>query len=140
LISQYLSLVFCLFINITLQNASHFSVSLRLSLYLCEAPFFCWIMCNSILLLLQNSKVGSLLAGLIAGPSTLLSGPGTQHTSLAIYILMRGLSLHFPSPNLQRITSQNQMAHWISVGWEGGSCFPGLLRQQSPSNLSGASC
>ncbi|RWW04857.1 hypothetical protein BHE74_00028661 [Ensete ventricosum] len=31
----------------------------------------------------------SLLAGLIAGPSMLLTGPNKQHTSLAMYILMR---------------------------------------------------
>lgn len=35
----------------------------------------------------------SLLAGLIAGPSMLLTGPKTQHTSLAIYILMRATVL-----------------------------------------------
>nr|XP_019707057.1 uncharacterized protein LOC105048628 isoform X2 [Elaeis guineensis] len=31
----------------------------------------------------------ALVAGLFAGPSMLLTGPNTQHTSLAIYILMR---------------------------------------------------
>ncbi|CAL9110573.1 unnamed protein product [Musa textilis] len=35
----------------------------------------------------------SLLAGLIAGPSMLLTGPNKQHTSLAIYILMRAAIL-----------------------------------------------
>ncbi|KAK9219590.1 hypothetical protein WN943_008236 [Citrus x changshan-huyou] len=35
----------------------------------------------------------ALLAGLIAGPSMLLTGPNTQHTSLAIYILMRAAVL-----------------------------------------------
>ncbi|KAL5226972.1 hypothetical protein ABZP36_015237 [Zizania latifolia] len=35
----------------------------------------------------------SLLAGLIAGPSMLLTGPGTQHNSLAIYILMHAAVL-----------------------------------------------
>ncbi|XP_065009861.1 uncharacterized protein LOC135582859 [Musa acuminata AAA Group] len=35
----------------------------------------------------------SLIAGLIAGPSMLLTGPNTQHTSLAIYILMRAAVL-----------------------------------------------
>jgi hypothetical protein len=33
------------------------------------------------------------LAGLIAGPSMLLTGPGAQHSSLAIYILMRAAVL-----------------------------------------------
>ncbi|KAJ4822417.1 hypothetical protein Tsubulata_041593 [Turnera subulata] len=33
------------------------------------------------------------MAGLIAGPSMLLTGPNTQHTSLAIYILMRAAVL-----------------------------------------------
>uniref|UniRef100_A0A1D1YCD7 Transmembrane protein 135 n=1 Tax=Anthurium amnicola TaxID=1678845 RepID=A0A1D1YCD7_9ARAE len=35
----------------------------------------------------------ALLAGAIAGPSMLLTGPKTQHTSLAIYILMRAAVL-----------------------------------------------
>ncbi|OUZ99344.1 Transmembrane protein 135 [Macleaya cordata] len=35
----------------------------------------------------------ALLAGAIAGPSMLLTGPNTQHTSLAIYILMRAAVL-----------------------------------------------
>ncbi|XP_058096810.1 uncharacterized protein LOC131242280 isoform X1 [Magnolia sinica] len=35
----------------------------------------------------------ALLAGLIAGPSLLLTGPNTQHTSLAIYTLMRAAVL-----------------------------------------------
>ncbi|KAK9134271.1 hypothetical protein Syun_013601 [Stephania yunnanensis] len=35
----------------------------------------------------------SLLAGAVAGPSMLLTGYDTQHTSLAIYILMRALVL-----------------------------------------------
>ncbi|XP_042490401.1 uncharacterized protein LOC122070333 [Macadamia integrifolia] len=35
----------------------------------------------------------ALLAGLIAGPSMLLTGPNTQHTALAIYILMRATVL-----------------------------------------------
>ncbi|KAG8632934.1 uncharacterized protein LOC110607054 [Manihot esculenta] len=37
----------------------------------------------------RTAKWRALLAGLIAGPSMLLTGPNTQHTSLAIYILMR---------------------------------------------------
>lgn len=35
----------------------------------------------------------SFLAGAIAGPSMLLTGPKTQHTSLAIYIMMRAAVL-----------------------------------------------
>ncbi|XP_068642928.1 uncharacterized protein [Aristolochia californica] len=35
----------------------------------------------------------ALLAGAIAGPSMLLTGPHTQHTSLAVYILMRAAVL-----------------------------------------------
>lgn len=34
-----------------------------------------------------------MLAGAIAGPSMLLTGPKTQHTSLAIYIFMRAAVL-----------------------------------------------
>ncbi|KAJ3673749.1 hypothetical protein LUZ60_005741 [Juncus effusus] len=41
----------------------------------------------------QTAKWRSLLAGLLAGPSMLLTGPKTQHTSLAIYILIRALVL-----------------------------------------------
>ncbi|KAF9687317.1 hypothetical protein SADUNF_Sadunf02G0081000 [Salix dunnii] len=41
----------------------------------------------------RTAKWRSLLAGLIAGPSMLLTGPNTQHTSLAIYILMRAAVL-----------------------------------------------
>ncbi|KAG6504842.1 hypothetical protein ZIOFF_037190 [Zingiber officinale] len=41
----------------------------------------------------RTSGWRSLLAGLIAGPSMLLTGPKTQHTSLAIYILMRATVL-----------------------------------------------
>jgi hypothetical protein len=41
----------------------------------------------------RTARWRSLLAGLIAGPSMLLTGPGTQHTSLAIYILMRAAVL-----------------------------------------------
>lgn len=41
----------------------------------------------------RTAKWRSLLAGLIAGPSMLLTGPKTQHTSLAIYILMRAAVL-----------------------------------------------
>ncbi|KAL5992418.1 hypothetical protein ACLOJK_013336 [Asimina triloba] len=35
----------------------------------------------------------ALFAGAVAGPSLLLTGPNTQHTSLAIYILMRAAVL-----------------------------------------------
>ncbi|XP_020104269.1 uncharacterized protein LOC109721212 isoform X1 [Ananas comosus] len=35
----------------------------------------------------------ALLAGALAGPSMILTGPNTQHTSLAIYILMRAAVL-----------------------------------------------
>ncbi|XP_044982901.1 uncharacterized protein LOC123449675 isoform X1 [Hordeum vulgare subsp. vulgare] len=41
----------------------------------------------------RTARWRSLLSGLIAGPSMLLTGPGTQHTSLAIYILMRAAVL-----------------------------------------------
>ncbi|KAF2291552.1 hypothetical protein GH714_025564 [Hevea brasiliensis] len=41
----------------------------------------------------RTAKWRALLAGLIAGPSMLLTGPNTQHTSLAIYILMRAAVL-----------------------------------------------
>ncbi|KAK3148139.1 hypothetical protein QOZ80_3BG0291220 [Eleusine coracana subsp. coracana] len=41
----------------------------------------------------RTARWRTLLAGLIAGPSMLLTGPGTQHTSLAIYILMRAAVL-----------------------------------------------
>ncbi|KAG8097175.1 hypothetical protein GUJ93_ZPchr0013g34430 [Zizania palustris] len=41
----------------------------------------------------RTARWRSLLAGLIAGPSMLLTGPGTQHNSLAIYILMRAAVL-----------------------------------------------
>lgn len=41
----------------------------------------------------RTARWRSLLAGAIAGPSMLLSGPNTQHTSLAIYILMRAAVL-----------------------------------------------
>ncbi|XP_010543987.1 PREDICTED: uncharacterized protein LOC104816746 [Tarenaya hassleriana] len=41
----------------------------------------------------RTAKWRALLAGLVAGPSMLLTGPNTQHTSLAIYILMRALVL-----------------------------------------------
>uniref|UniRef100_A0A804LF39 Transmembrane protein 135 N-terminal domain-containing protein n=1 Tax=Zea mays TaxID=4577 RepID=A0A804LF39_MAIZE len=41
----------------------------------------------------RTARWRSFLAGLIAGPSMLLTGPGTQHTSLAIYILMRAAVL-----------------------------------------------
>ncbi|KAJ0087209.1 hypothetical protein Patl1_08524 [Pistacia atlantica] len=40
-----------------------------------------------------TAKWRALFAGLIAGPSMLLTGPNTQHTSLAIYILMRAAVL-----------------------------------------------
>ncbi|KAJ4966191.1 hypothetical protein NE237_018040 [Protea cynaroides] len=41
----------------------------------------------------RTARWRALLAGLIAGPSMLLTGPKTQHTSLAIYILMRAAVL-----------------------------------------------
>ncbi|CAN1128524.1 hypothetical protein LINPERPRIM_LOCUS22477 [Linum perenne] len=40
-----------------------------------------------------TGKWRALVAGLVAGPSMLLTGPKTQHTSLAIYILMRAAVL-----------------------------------------------
>ncbi|POO03979.1 Transmembrane protein [Trema orientale] len=44
-------------------------------------------------LLYRTAKWRALLAGAIAGPSMLLTGLDTQHTSLAIYILMRAAVL-----------------------------------------------
>ncbi|XP_004300641.1 PREDICTED: uncharacterized protein LOC101309548 [Fragaria vesca subsp. vesca] len=41
----------------------------------------------------RTAKWRALAAGLIAGPSMLLTGHNTQHTSLAIYILMRAAVL-----------------------------------------------
>ncbi|KAK2659750.1 hypothetical protein Ddye_006283 [Dipteronia dyeriana] len=41
----------------------------------------------------RTAKWRALLAGFIAGPSMLLTGPNTQHTGLAIYILMRAAVL-----------------------------------------------
>ncbi|OAY58136.1 uncharacterized protein LOC110608546 isoform X3 [Manihot esculenta] len=41
----------------------------------------------------RTAKWRALLAGLIAGPSMLLTGPNTQHTSLALYTLMRAAVL-----------------------------------------------
>ncbi|CAI0544159.1 unnamed protein product [Linum tenue] len=41
----------------------------------------------------RTGKWRALVAGLVAGPSMLLTGPNTQHTSLAIYILMRAAVL-----------------------------------------------
>ncbi|KAF3326428.1 Transmembrane protein 135 [Carex littledalei] len=41
----------------------------------------------------RTAKWRSLLAGLIAGPSMLLTGHNTQHTSLALYILVRSAVL-----------------------------------------------
>ncbi|KAG9132761.1 hypothetical protein Leryth_014040 [Lithospermum erythrorhizon] len=41
----------------------------------------------------RTAKWRALLAGLIAGPSMLLTGVNTQHNSLAIYILMRAAVL-----------------------------------------------
>ncbi|CAI9116310.1 OLC1v1017420C2 [Oldenlandia corymbosa var. corymbosa] len=41
----------------------------------------------------RTAKWRALLAGAIAGPSMLLTGTNTQHTSLAIYILMRAAVL-----------------------------------------------
>ncbi|XWS23889.1 hypothetical protein CRYUN_Cryun28dG0054300 [Craigia yunnanensis] len=41
----------------------------------------------------RTAKWRALVAGLVAGPSMLLTGPNTQHTSLAIYILMRAAVL-----------------------------------------------
>ncbi|KAF2299692.1 hypothetical protein GH714_002478 [Hevea brasiliensis] len=41
----------------------------------------------------RTAKWRALLAGLIAGPSMLLTGSNTQHTSLALYILMRAAVL-----------------------------------------------
>ncbi|XP_042491966.1 uncharacterized protein LOC122071648 isoform X2 [Macadamia integrifolia] len=41
----------------------------------------------------RTARWRALLAGLIAGPSMLLTGQNTQHTSLAIYILMRAAVL-----------------------------------------------
>ncbi|MBA0648018.1 hypothetical protein Goklo_015807, partial [Gossypium klotzschianum] len=41
----------------------------------------------------RTAKWRALIAGLVAGPSMLLTGPNKQHTSLAIYILMRAAVL-----------------------------------------------
>ncbi|KAI4337697.1 hypothetical protein L6164_016081 [Bauhinia variegata] len=41
----------------------------------------------------RTARWRALLAGAIAGPSILLTGLGTQHTSLAVYILMRATVL-----------------------------------------------
>ncbi|KAG7593895.1 Transmembrane protein 135 N-terminal domain [Arabidopsis thaliana x Arabidopsis arenosa] len=41
----------------------------------------------------RTAKWRALFAGLVAGPSMLLTGPNTQHTSLAVYILMRAAVL-----------------------------------------------
>nr|VDC71555.1 unnamed protein product [Brassica rapa] len=43
--------------------------------------------------LFLTAKWRALFAGLVAGPSMLLTGPNTQHTSLAVYILMRAAVL-----------------------------------------------
>ncbi|KAL0661724.1 hypothetical protein Bca4012_098561 [Brassica carinata] len=43
--------------------------------------------------LLLTAKWRALFAGLVAGPSMLLTGPNTTHTSLAVYILMRAAVL-----------------------------------------------
>ncbi|XP_010269273.1 PREDICTED: uncharacterized protein LOC104605990 [Nelumbo nucifera] len=41
----------------------------------------------------RTARWRTLLAGAVAGPSLLLTGPNTQHASLAIYILMRAAVL-----------------------------------------------
>ncbi|KAG9451524.1 hypothetical protein H6P81_011489 [Aristolochia fimbriata] len=41
----------------------------------------------------KTARWRALLAGAVAGPSMLLTGPHTQHTSLAVYILMRAAVL-----------------------------------------------
>ncbi|GLT57437.1 hypothetical protein SLA2020_434110 [Shorea laevis] len=41
----------------------------------------------------RTARWRALVAGLVAGPSMLLTGPNTQHTGLAIYILMRAAVL-----------------------------------------------
>ncbi|ESQ38870.1 hypothetical protein EUTSA_v10001817mg [Eutrema salsugineum] len=41
----------------------------------------------------RTAKWRALFAGLVAGPSMLLTGPNTTHTSLAVYILMRAAVL-----------------------------------------------
>ncbi|XP_074275079.1 uncharacterized protein LOC141599077 isoform X2 [Silene latifolia] len=41
----------------------------------------------------MTAKWRALVAGAIAGPSMLLTGPNTQHNSLSIYILMRAAVL-----------------------------------------------
>ncbi|CAH8346301.1 unnamed protein product [Eruca vesicaria subsp. sativa] len=41
----------------------------------------------------RTAKWRALFAGLVAGPSMLLTGPNTQHTSLAVYIFMRAAVL-----------------------------------------------
>lgn len=56
----------------------------------------CWLLnllSKCFLFWCRTARWRSLLAGAIAGPSMLLTGPNTQHTSLAIYILMRAAVL-----------------------------------------------
>lgn len=47
----------------------------------------------NIYFLFRTARWRALLAGAIAGPSMLLTGLETEHTSLAIYILMRAAVL-----------------------------------------------
>lgn len=41
----------------------------------------------------RSSRWRALLAGVLAGPCLLITGPGTRHTSLSLYMLLRGLVL-----------------------------------------------
>ncbi|KAL0796385.1 hypothetical protein Bca101_067762 [Brassica carinata] len=59
--------------------------TLRYGLFLGTFSVFC--------LNRRTAKWRALFAGLVAGPSMLLTGPNTTHTSLAVYILMRAAVL-----------------------------------------------
>ncbi len=48
----------------------------------------------------RTASYRALLAGAIAGPALLLTGPKTTHTSLALYVLLRGITLLVRCGNL----------------------------------------
>jgi hypothetical protein len=48
----------------------------------------------------RTASYRAILAGALAGPALLLTGPNTTHTSLALYVLLRGITLLVRCGNL----------------------------------------
>jgi hypothetical protein len=59
----------------------------------------------------RSAKWRGLVAGVCAGPTLLLTGPGQRHHSLATYVLLRGLTLLVRTGNTERAAERHPWLH-----------------------------